>query len=146
MKVLIFVIIPLVFSFSFKNITSVILDFVPGVSTVKGLYEAYSGKDMVTGEDLSNTDRALSLIGSIPFGNFLKNAKHLKNGQKFLKAAQRAKDAGKIKNAVKFAKAGARAMKKAEFVQKTLKYGTKIAKAVLKQTKENINNEENDEM
>ena len=146
MKILFFVFIPLVLSFSYKNITSFVLDFVPGVSTVKGLYEAYSGEDKITGENLTLVDRTLSFIGAIPFGSFFKNAKHLKNAGKFTKAAKRAKDAGKLKNAAKFAKAGARAMKKAGFVQNTINYATKFAKALFRKTEEKSKNEKNDEI
>ena len=39
----------------------------------------------------------LSLLGAIPGGNLLKNSKHLKNGHKFIKAAQRAQKVGKMK-------------------------------------------------
>ena len=142
MKFLVFALIPLVFSFSWNNIASIALDFVPGVSTVKGLYEVYSGEDKITGENLTFVDRTLSLIGAIPFGNLFKNAKHLKNAVKFTKAAKRAKDAGKVKNAAKFANAGARAMKKAGFFQKSIKYLTKFAKSIFRQTK----NKENEEI
>ena len=146
MKIFFFVIIPLVFPFSLYNLTSSALDFIPIVGNVKVLYEAYSGKDMITEENLSVSDRALSFLGAIPFGNFLKTGKHLKNGQKFFKAAQRAKKAGKIKNAVNFGKAGVRAMKKAEIVQKTIKYGAKIMKSIFKQIEEKGKIEENDEI
>ena len=132
----------MVFSFSWNNITSIVLDFVPGVSTVKGLYEAYSGEDKITGKNLTFLDRTLSFIGAIPFGNLFKNAKHLKNAEKFSKAAKRAKDAGKLKNAVKFSKASARTMKKAGFVQKSINYVTKFTKSIFRQTK----NEENEEI
>ena len=141
-----FIIIPLVFEFSLKNLASSALDFVPIVGNVKGLYEAISGKDMISGEELSDSDRALSLVGAIPFGNYLKNAKHLKNGQKFVKAAQRAQKAGKVKNALSFWKAGARAMKKANFVQNTVKFFSKVTKGILRQTEEKTDNQENDEM
>ena len=62
----------------------------------------------------------------------MKNGKHLKNGQKFLKAAQRAKKVGKLKNAVKFTKAGLRAMAKANKVQNIVKNIFKGAKAFFK--------------
>ena len=140
MKVLFLIMIPLIFSFSLKNIVSSALDFVPGVGNLKGLYESVSGKDAITGEDLSNSERALSLVSVLPFGKFLKSSKHLKNGQKFLKAAKRAQQAGKLKNAMSFAKAGARAMAKAEAVQKTIKNGAKILGAVIKQTEEKTKN------
>ena len=125
-------ILPFAFSFSVEGILSSALDFVPGIGNAKSFGEGLVGKDLVTGEELSKTERMLSLLGSIPGINFLKNGKHLKNGQKFLKAAQRAKNAGKIKNAVNFFKAGTRAMNKAEKVQKTAKNIFKAAKAFFK--------------
>ncbi len=100
---------------------------------------------MVTGEDLSLTERTLSLLGVIPGGNWLKNGKHLKNGQKFLKAAQRAQKVGKMKNAVNFAKAGARAMTKANKVQNIVKNVFKATKAILKQTRNEDTEKEDEE-
>ena len=110
---LILLYLPIVIPFSLANAISSALDFVPVVGNVKSLAESITGKDMITGEELSVAERSLSLLGAIPGGNYLKNGKHLKNGQKFLKAAQRVKNLGKMKNAVNFAKAGARAMSKA---------------------------------
>ncbi len=106
------------YSFSLGGLVSFGLDFVPGVSSVKGVYEAYTGEDPITGEKLSNAERSLSFVSIIPFGNYFKNAKYLKNGQKFFKAAERAQNAGKMKNAINFAKAGGRAMIKAIKPQK----------------------------
>ena len=131
----------LAFSLSIRNLASSALDFVPVVGNLKSLGEAVTGKDMVTGEELSGAERALSFLGAIPGGNLLKNGKHLKNGQKFLKAAQRAQKVGKIKNAVNFAKAGARAMAKANKVQNTVKNIFKTAKSILKQTGKEENKE-----
>ena len=133
---LFFFIIPVILSFEIGGIASTVLDFVPGVGNVKSLGEAVLGKDVITGEKLSFTERTLSLLGAIPGGNYLKNTKHLKNGQKFLKAAQRAQKAGKVKNAVSFAKAGARAMAKAEKVPKFINNVFKAAKGFFK-TKHN---------
>ena len=67
------------YSFSLGGLTSFVLDFVPGVNSLKGAYEVYTGEDPITGEKLSYTERSLSLVGIIPFGNFLKSGKHLKN-------------------------------------------------------------------
>ena len=128
-------------SFSIGGLISSTIDFIPGVGNVKSAVEAFSGKDLITGEELSGMERAFSILGVIPGVNFLKNGKHLKNGQKFLKAAQRAQNAGKIKNAVNFAKAGARAMKKANWVQNLLRTGAKVTNLVLKQ----INDPEEEE-
>ena len=109
------------YSFSLGGLVSSALDFVPGVSSVKGAYETYTGEDPITGEKLSNAERSLSFVSIIPFDNYFKNAKYLKNGQKFFKAAERAQKVGKMKNAIKFAKAGERAMKKANKVPKIFK-------------------------
>ena len=125
-------VLPFITSISIEGVVSSALDFVPVVGNVKSLGEAVMGKDLVTGEDLSITERTLSLLGAVPGGNLLKNSKHLKNGQKFFKAAQRAQQAGKMKNAVNFAKAGARAMAKAEKVPKIVSNVLKGAKAFFK--------------
>ena len=129
MKILLYILSTLPFIFSkleenlksAKDFASTALDCVPVVGNIKGLGEAITGKDIITGEKLSKTERVISLLGAIPGGNYLKNSKHLKNGKKFIKASQRAKKAGKKKNAVKFAKAGARAIAKAEKVSKVVK-------------------------
>ena len=124
--------IPYIFSFSMEGIVSSALDFVPGVGNLKSLGEVFIGKDLITGEELSYFERGMSLLGAIPGGNYLKNSKHLKNGQKFLKAAKRAQKVGKVKNALKFSKAGARAMAKANKVQKIISNSFKAAKAYFK--------------
>ena len=131
--------LPLAFSFSFyntinatKSIASFALDFVPGVSNVKNLGEAITGKDLITRKNLTKTERTFSLLGVIPFGKFLKSGKHFKNAINFMKAAKRAEKAGKIKNAVKFAKAGARAMKKANKAQDIIKGLLKTTNGIFK--------------
>ena len=127
---------PYIFSFSIGGIASSALDFVPVVGNVKSLGELFIGKDLITGEELSYFERGMSLLGVIPGGNYLKNSKHLKNGQKFLKAAQRAQKVGKVKNALKFSKASARAMAKANKVQKIVSNSFKAAKAYFKGSRE----------
>ena len=124
------------FSFSMETedndigaeIVSVALDFVPLIGNVKGLEEAISGVDLVTGKNLTDAERILCIISAIPFGNYLRNGKHLKNGQKFLKAAERAQKAGKLKNALKFTKAASRAMKKAKAIGEFIKKVPKMLK------------------
>ena len=129
----ILIIMPFVYSFSEEVLISSALDFVPAViGNIKSFGEALTGIDLITGEELSETERILSFLGAIPGLNLLKNSKHLKNGQKFLKAAQRAKNVGKVKNALKFAQAGARAMNKAEKVQKIAKNVFKASKTISK--------------
>ena len=125
------------YSLSLGGLVSSVLDFAPGVSSVKGAYEVYTGEDPITGEKLSYTQRALSLVGIIPFGNFLKSGKNLKNGQKFFKAARRAQKVGKVKNAINFAKAGGRAMTKANKVQNIFKNVIKGINGFFKQSRNN---------
>ena len=138
MRTSIFILFAFVFSsyysLSLGGLVSTALDFVPGVSSVKGAYEAYTGEDPITGEKLSNAERSLSLVGIIPFGNFLKSGKHFKNGQKFLKAAERAQKVGKVKNAINFTKAGGRAMTKANKAQKVFKNVIKGINGLFKQS------------
>ena len=111
-----------------EDIASLVADFIPIVGNVKGLQEALTGIDMVTGKNLTMAERFLSFIGAIPLGNHLKNGKHLKNGQKFLKAAERAKKAGKLKNFINFSKAASRAFKKANAIENFVKKGIQMAK------------------
>ena len=125
------------YSFSLGGLTSFALDFVPGVNSLKGAYEVFTGEDPITGEKLSYTERSLSLVGIIPFGNFLKSGKHFKNGQKFLKAAERAQKVGKVKNAINFTKAGGRAMTKANKAQKVFKNVIKGINGLFKQSRDN---------
>ena len=101
-----------------NELVSAVLDFVPYVSNIKGLEEAIMGYDVITGKDLTDAERILSLISAIPSGKLLTNKKHLKNAKKFMKAAQRAKKAGKIKNFINFTKAAIRANKKAHKIGK----------------------------
>ena len=141
MRTSIFILFAFVFSsyysLSLGGLVSTALDFVPGVSSVKGAYEAYTGEDPITGEKLSNAERSLSFVSIIPFGNFLKSGKYLKNGQKFFKAAERAQKVGKMKNAINFAKAGGRAMIKANKAQKMFKNVIKGIKGVFKFSRDN---------
>ena len=127
------------YSFSLGGLVSSALDFVPGVSSVKGAYETYTGEDPITGEKLSTAERSLSLVSIIPFGNFLKSGKYLKNGQKFFKAAERAQKVGKMKNAINFGKAGGRAMAKANKAQKIFKNVIKGINGFFKQSRDNDN-------
>ena len=134
-----------------EDIASLVLDFIPVVGNVKGLQEALTGIDIVTGRNLSMAERFLSFLGAIPTGNYLKNGKHLKNSQKFLKAAERARKTGKLKNLISFAKAASRAAKKANKVEKYVKGGINIAKIakhlplnnLTSKTKEKVNEVEN---
>ena len=107
---------------------SIALDFTPYISNIKNLGEAILGLDLVTGKNLTNSERILSLICSLPFGKLFKGGKHFKNGHKFLKASERALAGGKLRNFVKFSNAGFRALSKPNVAQKIAKTGIVIAK------------------
>ena len=57
--------LPSIFSLSIGGLASSVLDFVPGIGNAKSFGEALMGKDMVTGEVLSATERAFSILGAI---------------------------------------------------------------------------------
>ncbi|MFF2889045.1 polymorphic toxin-type HINT domain-containing protein [Paenibacillus sp. NPDC057967] len=62
-----------------------VVDFIPVVGGVKSVQEAVTGKNVVTGEKLSATDRALGLIGIIPGGKLAaKGGKGIVSGIKKL--------------------------------------------------------------
>ena len=109
-------------SFTGKAI-SLILDFIPVISTVKGIYEATVGEDLITKEKLSLMDRFLSTLSIIPFGKLLANK--LKNGLKFSKAAKRAVNPKNIKS---FSKAAKRAFKNAYKIGDLISNGIKVIK------------------
>ena len=50
------------------ELTSVGLGFVPGVGTVKGIYEGCSGKDSITGQKLNGFERSMSFVSAVPVG------------------------------------------------------------------------------
>lgn len=83
------------------------LDFVPVVGNVKGIVDAALGRDIITGQKLSTTERALSLLG--PAGKAVKTGakvvrladdvvdvvKQADNASDVAKAADHASDAAK---------------------------------------------------
>ena len=111
-------------SFNGKAI-SLIIDFIPVISTVKGIYEATVGEDLITKEKLSLMDIFLSTLSIIPFGKLLANTKKLKNGLKFSKAAKRAVNPKNIKS---FSKAAKRAFKNAYKIGDLISNGIKVIK------------------
>ena len=115
--------LPLVFSFSLGSLSSSALDSIPVVGNLKSLSEALTGKDIIT-EELSETERALSFFGVLPGGNYLKNAKRLKNRQTIFVGGPCPPIAQK---------AGSRVMAK---VSKIVKFVFKTAKTFFKLGKE----------
>ena len=107
---------------------SIALDFMPYVGNIKNFGEALFGFDLITGKNLTNAERILSLVCSIPFANFLKGGKSYKVGHSFLKASERAFAGGKMRNFIKFGKASIRAFAKPNTMQKIAKAGNLVAK------------------
>lgn len=53
---------------------SLLLDFVPVIGDVKGVVEGVTGRDLLTGEELSPWERALGMIPLLPFTDALRAA------------------------------------------------------------------------
>ena len=70
-----------------KHALSISLDYVPFVGNVKCISEAFSGKDKITGKELSRLDRTFSFIGGIPVASYIKKGKDLLEGLKAIKGA-----------------------------------------------------------
>jgi len=70
---------------TFLGMLSMALNFIPYVGTAKGIIEAITGKDLLTGQELSATDR---LLGLIPGG--------LGRGGRFAKIFGKADDVGDL--------------------------------------------------
>jgi hypothetical protein len=77
-----------------KAILGLIADFAPGISTLKSAGEVFTGKDLVTGEDVG---RGAAVLGIVPGGKiFSKGPKALKVGRALAKASRKTKPAKKI--------------------------------------------------
>ena len=65
------------------------LGFVPILGSVKSLTESISGRDFITGTQLTAAERSLSAVGAIPAFQGVKYlAKATKYGSKFYKAVE----------------------------------------------------------
>ncbi|WP_156926667.1 DNA/RNA non-specific endonuclease [Cohnella panacarvi] len=58
-----------------KTIVSMTLDFVPVLGNIKGVIEAVSGRDLITGENLATWERGLAILG--PLGKGVKTGAKL---------------------------------------------------------------------
>lgn len=67
-----------------QMIADIALGITPGVSVAKDIYELVSGKNLVTGETLSQTDLVIAGVGVLTLGL----ANPIKNGVKFLKGLE----------------------------------------------------------
>ncbi|HEY4481347.1 MAG TPA: pre-toxin TG domain-containing protein, partial [Candidatus Brocadiaceae bacterium] len=79
------------------NDLSLVLDFIPGVGQAKGLIEAATGKDLVTGKKLSTLDRTLGVFGYV--GKVKKIIKIEKAAEKVDKVNETVTAANKIDDA-----------------------------------------------
>ncbi len=77
----------------FQNIVSGILDFTPGFGDAKGIMEAISGKDTVSGRKLAGSER---IVGSIILFRWLKAGKKIITAEELAKATKAEKATGKI--------------------------------------------------
>jgi hypothetical protein len=50
------------------NLLNLATSLTPGISWVRDLYEAISGKDLLSGEDLDSCSRTFAVLGSVSFG------------------------------------------------------------------------------
>lgn len=57
------------------NALSLALDFTPFAGNIKGLIEAVVGVDLVTGEELTTTERVFAGVSALPFGAAVKGAR-----------------------------------------------------------------------
>ena len=87
--------LPSAFSLSLGSLVSSALDFIPVVGNLKSLSEALTGKVIITGEDLSEAERALSFVGVIPGGNYLKKCKAFEKWTKVCKSSSKSKKSRK---------------------------------------------------
>ncbi|MGW7531084.1 GH-E family nuclease [Amycolatopsis sp. NPDC054798] len=71
---------------------SVLLGLIPWLGNAKGLVEAVSGRDVITGGDLSGLDRAAGALGFLRHANDLKSGAKQLFGQEAIDAAVRASE------------------------------------------------------
>jgi hypothetical protein len=74
-------------------VLSIVLDFVPVVGTIKGVFESITGRDLVTGEELSWWERAL---GIVPFLGVASVGRHLDDIADLGRTADRADEASDL--------------------------------------------------
>lgn len=92
---------------------SMLLNLTPGIGTAKGLYEGITGKDVITDEKLTTTDR---ILGVVPY---VRPIKQLKNAKTIAKVENTASTASKTDNVLaKGAKTTDNSLVKSDKVQK----------------------------
>jgi len=84
---------------------SIALDFIPGVGTVKGIVEAFTGKDLITGEKLKPWERALGIIPIVG-----KLGREVKGVAKIANSVDAASDARRATKGISNARRGTNAV------------------------------------
>ena len=81
------------------RVVSAGLGFVPILGSVKCLAESISGRDIITGSELSSVDRSLSAVGAIPgFQGVKYLAKATRVGSKVYKGIEAVDTANNCRN------------------------------------------------
>lgn len=68
---------------------SLLLDVLPGIGAVKGGVESATGRDLVTGEELADWERALGLVSIIPGAGLVRAARYLDDGAGLVRGSSR---------------------------------------------------------
>jgi len=77
------------------DIVSFGFDLIPGIGECKGLWEAFTGKDTITGGELNGFDRIMGVVGGIPLVGpkvkcLVKSKKVIKGIDKTIKYSKKA--------------------------------------------------------
>ncbi len=62
---------------NFTDFWDCTLDLAPGIGNVKGGAQAIFGENLVTGEELSTSERIWESVSALPFGNWIKKGRKL---------------------------------------------------------------------
>lgn len=114
-----------------KGMLDISLGLVPGVSIAKDAYEAITGKNLVTGEEIGAAGRALAIVGIVTLGGF-NYFKAAGKGVFTVLNVLKKMDSKTLAMGSRFFKRGFNAASKAagNFIDSTIKWGLKKADEV----------------
>ena len=106
------------------------LSITPGVSWGRDVYEALTGKDLVTGEELSTFDRTMAVLGAVTGGVGSKAGKVMNGVDKIRKVIDKTKGAEKARDALdKADKVLESASKLSDGAKDGVEWATKVGKS-----------------